>query len=133
MNQPPLDAAEISGALQTHWAAAFGQRDWKLLAALYTDDAQLFGGKPELFTSREGVRRYFEAMPPVGLVAEFGSQHVVQAGHDAIVSAGDVTFRRTVPAAEPRPHRITMVLVRRDGQWRIASHHASPKDGARRE
>lgn len=123
-----LDAAGISGKLQALWADAFGRQDWTSLAALYTDDAQLFGGKPDLFTSREGVLRYFEAMPPgTALTAEFGAQHVVQVGPDVIVSAGDVAFRRADALAEPRRHRVTLVLANRGGEWRIASHHASPK------
>jgi len=123
----PLRAADISGELQALWADAFGRQEWEFLASLYTDDAQLFGGKPDLFTSREGVRRYFEAMPPgAALTAKFGAQHVVQIAPDVIVSAGDVAFRRA-GALEPRQHRITLVIANRAGQWRIASHHASPK------
>lgn len=123
----PLRAADISGKLQALWADAFGRQEWELLASLYTDDAQLFGGKPDLVTSREGVRRYFEAMPPgAALTAKFGAQHVVQIAPDVIVSAGDVAFRRA-GALELRQHRITLVIANRGGQWRIASHHASPK------
>ena len=123
----PLRVAGISGKLQALWADAFGRQEWELLASLYTDDAQLFGGTPDLFTSREGVRQYFEAMPPgAALTAEFGAQHVVQVAPDVIVSAGDVTFRRA-GALELRQHRITLVITNRGGQWRIASHHASAK------
>jgi uncharacterized protein (TIGR02246 family) len=123
-----LDAAEISGALQQRWSAAFGQRDWTALASLYTDDAQLFGGKPDLFTKRDGVLRYFEAMPAgAPMTATFGAQHVVHLAPGVIVSAGKIAFRHAGALAEPRPYRITLVLAFQDGQWRIASHHASPE------
>ena len=123
-----LDAVGISGKLQALWTDAFGRQDWESLASLYTDDAQLFGGTPNLFTSRQGVRRYFDAIPPgAALTAKFGAQHVVQVAPDVIVSAGDVAFRRAGALAEPRQHRITLVITNRGGEWRIASHHASPK------
>jgi len=124
----PLDAAGISATLQALWAEAFGRQDWESLVSLYTDDAQLFGGAPELFTSRQGVLQYFEAIPPgAALTAKFGAQHVVQVAPDVIVSAGEVSFRRAVAVSEPRQHRITLVIANRGGEWRIASHHASPK------
>ena len=123
-----FDAAEIAGKLHERWTAAFDRRDWNLLAALYTDKAQLFGSKPDLFTSREGVLRYFEGMPPgTALTAKFGVQHVTQVAADVIVSAGQVAFLRAAALAEPRHFRITLVLVVEDGEWRIANHHASPR------
>lgn len=129
MAQPPSShPKDIAYALQQRWAIAFSQQDWNQLASLYTQEAQLFGGKPELFTSRQGVLRYFEAIPPgVAIVAEFGAQNVIQIAPDVIVSAGDVIFRSAGPASEPKSHRITLVLIERARQWRIASHHASPK------
>ena len=123
-----LDAAPIFEKVQALWAEAFGRQDWASLAALYTDDAQLFGGKANLFTSREGVRRYFDALPSgAALTAKVGAQHVIQVAPDVVVSAGEVYFCRAGALAEPRPHRITLVLANREGQWLIASHHASPK------
>jgi uncharacterized protein (TIGR02246 family) len=126
MQSDHADAVDAVDSLQRKWSAALRAGDVPALVALYTADAQLFGNKPDLFTGHSGVRRYFEALPPgTRLCAAFGVRNVSQPAQDVIVSAGYVSFSREGVADSALAFRITFVLARREGEWRIASHHAS--------
>ena len=46
-------------------------------------------------------------------------------GGDVKVTAGFVEF---ADGDTPSPYRMTWVLVRRDGNWRITQHHGSPRE-----
>ena len=50
-------------------------------------------------------------------------------GGDVKVTAGFVEF---ADGDTPIPYRMTWVLVRRDGNWRITQHHGSPRREASR-
>ena len=122
MSEMPL---EIVTALQERWAKAFAEGNVDALLGLYAQDCFLFGSKPALSRGRSGVRAYFmSALPEEDLRAEFGAQSVRQLGPAVIVSAGFVAF--SVADAAPLSYRISLTLVREEGQWQIASHHASP-------
>lgn len=89
----------------------------------------MYGTQPKLFVGRQGVRQYFEGLPTgVFKSAAFSDQQAVPVAPDVIASAGNVTFTRVVNGQTSElPLRITLVLVSRDGAWRIASHHAAPR------
>jgi uncharacterized protein (TIGR02246 family) len=117
--------------VQRRWADAFARADAGALASLYTEDALFFGSMPELYFRRGGVRRYFETLPKGYEGADFAETHAVEINPDLIVSAGFVTF--TGERGGERfslLYRMSWTLVRRGGDWRIASQHASPKNSA---
>jgi uncharacterized protein (TIGR02246 family) len=117
---------DIAISLQQRWQAAFNARDIAAIVALYSEDACLFGGKPDLSVGRPAIQAYFNALPPVRLQAEFGEQTIVQLTPSVIMSAGFITFARiTDPPTKPVPFRITLTIVDIGGAWQIASHHAS--------
>ena len=120
--------ANIVSALQQRWTAAFNQRDIEGLVALYADESSLFGGKPELSVNPAGVRAYFSALPAAQVQAEFGEQTAVRLAPTVVTSAGFVTFTLVDGDAPSAPmfYRITFTLVDAGGEWKIASHHASP-------
>lgn len=133
-NQPE-DTAAISDETARHvvtktqvaWVAAFGTREHDALAALYWDDALFFGSTAPLYTGREGVRQYFATLPIDIRLEDFPPPTIVKPLPDVILTAGGWRFSF---AGEPRNFRLTWTLVRRNGVWRIASHHASPEDNA---
>ena len=45
---------------------------------------------------------------------------------DIVVTGGHVDF---ADGDQPSPYRMTWVLVKKDGNWRIAQHHGSPRFG----
>jgi uncharacterized protein (TIGR02246 family) len=122
---------DIVAQMQRRWAEAFARADAGALASLYTDDALFFGSKPDLYRQRSGVRHYFETLPKGYEAAAFGETHAVRINPDLIASAGYVTF--TGERGGERfslLYRMSWVLARSGGEWRIASHHASPKKPA---
>lgn len=130
MNGTPANAqaAQVVADVHARWTAAFHANDWAAMQALYTPEAQLFGGKQALYTGRAGVLQYFDTIPePERLRATYAPAHVITPTPDTIVAAGYVAFGRD-NGTPMRTYRMTQMLVRCDGQWLICSHHASPKD-----
>ena len=116
--------ATIASQFRQAWSVAFRARDVTALAALYTQDALFFGSTAELYRGREGVLAYFSTLQRDVALLAFEPQDVIPAGPDTIVAAGYWQFRF---GSEARPYRLTWTLVRRNGQWLIAAHHASPR------
>ena len=119
---------DLVNELQLQWVRSFNARDIEGLVSLYSREACLFGGKPELSFALSGVCAYFSALPPFGLRAEFGENTVVKLSATVINSAGFVTFARAEPTSSEIPvrYRLTLTLLEEDGIWKIACHHASP-------
>jgi uncharacterized protein (TIGR02246 family) len=108
------------------WIEAFNSRDLDRHMALYLEDATLFGSVDELQVGRDRIRAYFERRPPAVKVLAYPMPRLAELGPDVAVTAGDVEF---ADGEEPMPYRMTWVLVRREGNWRIAQHHGSPRRG----
>jgi hypothetical protein len=111
-------------ALQREWAECFAARDPDRLAALYAEETAFYGSTADFHTTPAGVRSYFAGLPAGFTSAEFAPPHIVRLGADAMAASGEVVFRFD---GKPIPYRMTHVLVRRDGVWKIATHHASPR------
>lgn len=113
-------------SLLAQWIEAFNSRDLDRHMALYTEDATLFGAVDALQVGREAIRSYFEKRGPDVRVAAYPMPRVAELGSDQAVTAGHVEFE---DGASPMPYRMTWALVRKDGNWRIAQHHGSPRRG----
>jgi uncharacterized protein (TIGR02246 family) len=109
------------------WIEAFKSRALDSHMALYLEDATLFGSVDELQVGRDRIRAYFAKRPPGVKVLAYPMPRLAELGPDVAVSAGHVEFANE---DEPMPYRMTWVLVRRGGNWRIAQHHGSPRRGA---
>jgi uncharacterized protein (TIGR02246 family) len=119
----------IVAQIQRRWAAAFARADADALASLYIEDALFFGSMPDLYCGRSGVRQYFETLAKGYEGAAFADTHTVEISPDLIVSAGFVTFTGERDGERfSLLYRMSWTLVRSGEQWRIASHHASPKN-----
>jgi uncharacterized protein (TIGR02246 family) len=123
--QSPTDDT-VSG-IMGRWAAAFSRLDAKALAALYSRNAFFFGSNPNLYRGRDGVQAYFEGLPRWQAPSvQFTDVRTAQAAADLINVAGTATFTVEM-GAEPLVVKITWVIVREDGDWKIVSHHVSSK------
>lgn len=114
----------IAAALQK-WSDAYARKDWEAMGRLYSKDALFYGSTPPLYRGIDGVRAYFNALPPtVGATVAFKEMTIVPVGSDLINVAGIATF--TIPGAPaPFAFRITQSYVNQGDAWKIVSHHGS--------
>lgn len=114
-------------AIMNKWAAAFTRLDAAALASLYSKNAFFFGSNPSFYRGNDGVKAYFEGLPRWSSPSvQFGDVRTAQVTNDVINVAGTASFV-VEQGAEPLVVKITWVIVREDGDWKIASHHVSSK------
>jgi uncharacterized protein (TIGR02246 family) len=114
-------------AIMNKWAAAFTRLDAAALASLYSRNAFFFGSNPSFYRGNDGVKAYFEGLPRWSSPSvQFGDVRTAQVTNDVINVAGTASFV-VEQGAEPLVVKITWVIVREDGDWKIASHHVSSK------
>ena len=118
---------DIVSDIMGKWAAAFGKLDASALASLYARNAFFFGSNPNLYRGSDGVAAYFEGLPRWSSpTVKFTDVRTAHAAADLINVAGTASF--VVEAdAEPLTVKITWVIIREAGEWKIVSHHVSSK------
>jgi uncharacterized protein (TIGR02246 family) len=121
-----MTATPTVEALLAEWIAAFNAHDLDRHMQLYTEDAMLFGAVDELKLGRANVRSYFGGRGPSVRVKSYPMPEVREITPDIVVTGGHVDF---ADGDTPSPYRMTWVLVKKDGNWRIAQHHGSPRFG----
>ena len=120
-------AAEVVSGIQSKWAAAFSRLDADALASLYSRHALFFGSNPKLYRGRDGVTAYFKGLPRWRTSAvQFSDVVAEQAGPDLVNCAGTASFDADEGAVKISV-KITWVIAREDGDWKIVSHHVSSK------
>ena len=120
-------ADDIVSAIIGKWSAAFSKLDAEALAALYSRNAFFFGSNPTLYRSRDGVAAYFNGLPRWRAPSvEFVDRHTAQVSPDLINFAATANFSLDDDAA-PLSVKITWVIAREDGEWKIVSHHVSSR------
>ena len=123
----PSVTDDTVAAIMKKWAAAFSKLDAAALASLYSKNAFFFGSNPTLYRGNDGVAAYFDALPRwPSPSAQFTDVQTAPAGPDVINFAGTANFR-VEQDAEPLSVKITWVIVREEGGWKIVSHHVSSK------
>jgi uncharacterized protein (TIGR02246 family) len=120
---------EAAVAVQKAWTRAFEARDLTALSGLYAEDTAFYGSTAAFYSTPAGVRTYFEILPLSYKRSDYKVPHVVRLGEDAMAATGEVTFYREEAdgTVTELPFRMTHVLVRQGGDWKIATHHASPR------
>ncbi|MEW9806412.1 SgcJ/EcaC family oxidoreductase [Mesorhizobium sp. ZMM04-5] len=121
-----MTATPTVEALLAEWIAAFNAHDLDRHMALYTEAALLFGSVDELQRGRDAIRAYFGRRPPGVRVRSYPMPEVREVAPAVAVTAGHVDF---ADGDQPSPYRMTWVLVREGGDWKIAQHHGSPRFG----
>lgn len=121
------EAGDIVSAIIAKWCAGFARLDAAGLSALYARSAFFFGSNPKLYRGRDGVADYFNGLPrwcaPRVTFSDVASAPVAP---DVINMAGIASF----DLGEEHPLlsvKISWVIVREDGDWKIASHHVSAR------
>jgi uncharacterized protein (TIGR02246 family) len=114
-------------AIMERWAAAFSELDAAALASLYSKNAFFFGSNPSFYCGNDGVKAYFDGLPRWRSPSvQFNDVRTALVTNDVINVAGTAAFV-VEQGAEPLVVKITWVIVREDGDWKIASHHVSSK------
>jgi uncharacterized protein (TIGR02246 family) len=117
----------IVAGIMAKWAAAFSRLDAAALTSLYSKNAFFFGSNPNLYRGNDGVKAYFEGLPRwQSPSVQFTDIRTAQAAADLINVAGTASFS-VEKDAEPLVVKITWVIVREDGEWKIVNHHVSSK------
>jgi len=112
------------------WSAGFNKLDADALASLYSKNALFFGSTPPLYKGKEGVAAYFNALPRwKSPTVQFTDLVVTPLGSDAINVAATASFVVS-ESAPPVSFRLTWVVIREDNDWKIVSHHVSPRMSA---
>ena len=110
------------------WADAYDARDGEKSAAVYAQDARLWGTVSQKQTvGRDAIRGYFDAGKTLTARHVEIGEHACRAFETVAVCSGHYTFQRTPQegAAQNDPARFSMTIVKRDGRWEIADHHSS--------
>lgn len=121
------EADAIVSAIIAKWCAGFATLDAAALSSLYAKNAFFFGSNPRLFRGRDGISDYVDGLPRWRKPsAVFSEVNAAQAGADLINMGATVTF----DLAGERPDlvvKMSWVIIREDGDWKIVNHHASAK------
>jgi ketosteroid isomerase-like protein len=121
----PSAADDIASGITAQWAAAFAKLDADALCKLYSKHALFYGSNPRLYRGRDGVRSYFSGLPRwTSRSVKFTDVVTEAVGSDVVSMAGTANFAFDKDALTVK---ITWVIVREDGGWRILSHHVSSK------
>ncbi|WP_314958439.1 nuclear transport factor 2 family protein [Bradyrhizobium cosmicum] len=109
------------------WCAGFAALDAAALSSLYSNNAFFFGSNPKLYRGRDGVADYFNGLPRWHRPsAVFSEVNMAQAGPDLINMGATISF----DLGGERPDlvvKMSWVIIREDGDWKIVNHHASSK------
>ena len=120
----PSPTDDIVNGIIEKWSAAFGRLDAAALASLYSKNAFFFGSNPALYRGQEGVAAYFKGLPKWNSRAvRFTDVSAAQVSPDLINFAGTASF--DVDGAPKLSVKISWVIAREDGDWKIVSHHVS--------
>jgi ketosteroid isomerase-like protein len=118
---------DIVSHIMGKWATAFSRLDASALASLYSRNAFFFGSNPNLYRGNDGVAAYFDALPRWSSpTVKFTDVRTAHAAADLINVAGTASFV-VEEGAEPLTVKITWVIIREAGEWKIVSHHVSSK------
>ena len=120
---------EEANALVDHWATTFSANDPDELTKVYWPDAIVFGtNSPAMFEGTDAILKFFARLKGSGFKNVIGERRTIVLSDDAVVVAGfydSSLLQDGKPVTTPA--RFSMVIVRRDGVWRIAHHHSSPQ------
>ena len=121
--------AEDANAAVERWSEAYTANDPEAVVATYTPDAILLGTvSPIMSEGSDAIRTYFSMLKGSGNKNTLGERRTLVLDDNAVVVTGFYEFTRMKDGQPvPVPSRFTMLLTKRDGEWRIAHHHSSPR------
>jgi uncharacterized protein (TIGR02246 family) len=104
------------------WADAVTRHEPERVAAYFTEDAIFQGFDKAQTVGRPGVAAYY-AKQPLGLTPTYTVIETRALSSEALLGYVDVDF--TLPTGVVIPVHLTVVLVRRAGEWLIQHYHVS--------
>ncbi|MGH6625684.1 MAG: YybH family protein [Burkholderiaceae bacterium] len=111
------------------WNRAGATWDAAAIAAVYTEDGLLFGGRPGHSMGRGAIHGYFASYDGVILAGAMEMSETVlrTLGIDCVLAQGMVHFAFTLAGGEQTRStlRATLVLKQEPDRWRILDHHFS--------
>lgn len=117
---------DVVAAQTAKWTAAFNKMDPEAMASLYSKNAFFFGSNPNLYRGIDGVTAYFTGLPKwSSRRVEFTNVRAGQAADNLVNFAGTASFFVDGNTEPLLAVKMTWVIVREDGDWKIVSHHAS--------
>lgn len=127
---PDLSEGETAlRIVERDWNAAARQWNAESLAALYTEDALFYGGRPGHAVGRTAVRAYFASYVGTltGARLSLVDQVVKKLADGIYIAQGYARFgfELTGGGGSSTVLRSTLVLAHRPDGWRIAQHHFS--------
>ena len=103
----------------------FEARCRRRCSSLYSRHGFLYGSNPNLYRGKDGAKAYFSALPRWKTSSvKFTDITTEAVGADVVSMAGTANFMFD---KETLTVKITWVIVREDGGWKILSHHVSSK------
>jgi uncharacterized protein (TIGR02246 family) len=122
---------EDANAAVDRWSAAYSANDVAATVKMYWPDAIVLGTNSPIISEGGGaIEKYFTDLKLAGS----GNKNTIQerrsisVDDNAVVVTGFYEFTRMVDGKPtPGPSRFTMLVTRRNGEWRIAHHHSSPR------
>jgi ketosteroid isomerase-like protein len=118
-------ADDIAAGIIAKWSAAFARLDADALSWLYSKHALFYGSNPTLYRGRDGVKSYFKGLPRWDWQSvRFTDVSTDAGGPDLVNMAGTANF---VIEGSPLTVKITWVIIREGGEWKIVNHHVSSK------
>ena len=118
-------ADAIASSIIAKWSAAFAKLDADALCQLYSRSALFYGSNPTLYRGRDGVKSYFTGLPRWNAQSvRFTDVTAEPAGVDVVTMAATAHFSVDDAGLTVK---ITWVIVREDGDWKIVSHHVSSR------
>ena len=120
--------SEDANAAIDRWSAAYSTNDPEIVVQNYWPDAIVLGTvSPVMSEGTEAIRTYFSPLKGSGNKNAIGERRTIVLDDNAVVVTGFYLFTRMVDGKPvPGPSRFTMLLTKRNGEWRIAHHHSSP-------
>jgi uncharacterized protein (TIGR02246 family) len=124
------DAARVALAqVQAAWNAAAYRWEAGALTAVYTDDALFFGGRPGHSVGAAGIREYFASYEGVieSATLELVEQQFLQLADNCFLAQGDGEFAFVLAGGRQSHLRVrtTLIVVLKQGKWKIRQHHFS--------
>lgn len=121
----PSETDDIASGIIAKWSAGFSRLDADTLAALYSQHAFFFGSNPTLYRGRDGVKAYFAGLPRWRAPrVQFSDVRTDRVNEGLVNMAGIASFFLDGDAPSLTV-KITWVITREEGDWKIACHHVS--------
>jgi uncharacterized protein (TIGR02246 family) len=131
-----LDSAQVNDHSKTvalaavhAWMNAVNRHDIDAIVTAFANDASFFGTSTKtLITSSDGIRQYFDVVfeKYAPLSVELGEVTVSELSPDSAVLTGYDKWKVSIDGKPAEGiGRLSIVVARRDGQWRIISFHRS--------